>query len=260
MNFSSFKEKAYPAEKAAYDAHLTFVSRWYRYFGLYLGYFFYLIKVSANAVSLLRVLMVLAGFAALTLPGKENFTLRVLAVAVLLLSKVLDYADGAIARAMNRPSLLGAKLDSFSDRIVRAGMALVLFGYFSNHLFLIPYAVFLQWVIHQFGKPLSDKKYSSREKTGVLSFVEKQFFDTGAESAENRTNNLLVIALNLFCKVFKADLTHFVFLPIIIAVFNNPEDSGILSEISIVILAIYSIVASIRFIGGIREYAREGQE
>ncbi|MBN2406640.1 MAG: hypothetical protein JXJ19_02985 [Elusimicrobia bacterium] len=193
-------------------------------------------------------------FYLLTLAGNEYFALRLAAVGLLLFIKVLDYADGAIARAQEKPSLLGEKLDSFSDRPVRAGMILALFGYFSGNLFMIPYTVFLEWVIHQFGCALKEKKSETAPITAKRKFF-SLFLDTGKDTDETRSESILVLMVNLYVKLFKSDTMHFIILPLIIALMNSESSSSRLREMSFVIIALYTSVMAIRFIGGVREYS-----
>lgn len=257
MKYSEFLKIAYPEHKKGYDSHLTILSRMYRIPGLFFGYVFYSLGLSANAVSLFRLLLIIIAFYFLTLTGSEFLILRLSAVLMLLASKLLDYSDGAIARAKQKPSVLGARLDEYSELIIHAGMALSLVAFYTRIPALIPYAIFLQWTIHEFGHPFSSESYTPKNVSPLVQWLSRHLLDTGAETPENHTNNIFLLGLNIFSKCVKADVSHFVFLPLIIAIFNNAAHRELLSMICLVILLIYSIVALLRFIGGVQTLSRK---
>lgn len=255
MKYSEFKEKAFPENKREYDNSLTIVSRTYRPIGIVLGFIWFKMGLSANSLSLFRVLMVLSSFYLLTLSGNEMFYLRISAVCILLLAKILDYADGVVARASDSSSKLGAKLDEISELVVRAGMILVLFGYYSNIAFMIPYAVFMAWVINKFGKPLKERGRESNYSLNKKKFF-NLFLETSKEEHEAQTDSILFLLLNLYSKLFKSDFMSFILLPLLLVLLNNDKNKELLALVSLVIMGVYTTVMILRFIGGVREYSR----
>ena len=255
MKYSEFKKKAFPENKREYDNSLTIVSRTYRPVGLVLGFICVRIGLSANSISLFRVLIVLLCFYLLTLTGNQYLCLRITAVCLLLLVKILDYTDGAVARFLDSTSELGAKFDEISELVVRAGMILVLFGYYSNIAFMIPYAVFMAWVINKFGKPLKEKGRESNYSLNKKKFF-NLFLETSKEEHEAQTDSILFLLLNLYSKLFKSDFMSFILLPLLLVLLNNDKNKELLALVSLVIMGVYTTVMVLRFIGGVREYSR----
>lgn len=67
--------------------------------------------VEPNILTLLGLLM------SILVPMTVYYSLLVASLALVVLSAILDYLDGAVAKALNKSSPFGAFLDSFSDRV-----------------------------------------------------------------------------------------------------------------------------------------------
>ncbi len=254
MNYSSFIEKAYPDSKEKFDQQLTIISRLYRPVGLRIGYVAWRIGLSGNAISVFRILMVLVGFFLLILSAPTFLGWRITGFFLIWFSKVLDFSDGAVARASGKTSKLGHYLDELSDQPVAQGMSLSLVAYFTGYLFLIPFSVFLEFVIHRFGATLKDKqkKQGSIKKynkgSSYRNFITRYFLD-GFEGGQ-RTTSIFFLTINFFCKLFKSDFMHLTLIPFFIAVFNQ---FIWFSNACLIIIVLYTLIAVIRFIGGVRE-------
>ncbi|MCD6428100.1 MAG: CDP-alcohol phosphatidyltransferase family protein [Desulfurococcales archaeon] len=64
-----------------------------------------------------NVLTSLGLLISILVPVSVYYSLLVVGLALVILSATLDYLDGAVAKALNKSSSLGAFLDSFSDRV-----------------------------------------------------------------------------------------------------------------------------------------------
>jgi len=257
MTYSAFVKQAYPESKAAFDRQLTLISRIYRPIGLVIGYLCWRAGLSGNAISVCRIVMVLAGFALLIPSGPYFLFWRLLGFFVIWFSKVLDFSDGPVARVSGRSSRLGHALDELSDQPVSQGMSLGLIAYFSGHPSLIPVSIFLEFVIHRFGAPLKDAIHvQEREDTGkktasYKNFIIRHLLDGHEGGGE--TSSAPFLLANFVCKLFKSDFMHLAIIPLFIAVFNIPDKYLWFPLGCTILIGLYTLVAIIRFIGGVRD-------
>ena len=256
MSYSAFVKKAYPESKAAFDQQLTLISRIYRPIGLVIGYIAWRAGLSGNAISVFRIIMVLAGFFLLTPSGPDFLYRRLLGFFLIWFSKVLDFSDGAVARVTGNCSRLGHILDELSDQPVSQGMSLSLVAYFTGFPFLIPLSVFLEFVIHRFGAPLKDTVCTqkpvntSKKSTPHRNFIVRNMFD-GYEGG-GKTSSRLFLLINFVCKFFRSDFMHLAGIPLFIALFNIPDKYLWFPLACTTLIGLYTLVAIIRFIGGVR--------
>jgi hypothetical protein len=256
MSYSAFVKKAYPESKAAFDQHLTLISRIYRPSGLVIGYIAWRAGLSGNAISAFRIIMFLIGFPLLIPSGSDFFGWRLLGFFLIWFSKVLDFSDGAVARASGSCSRLGHTLDELGDQPISQGMSLSLIAYFSGYPFLVPISIFLEFVIHRFGAPLKDLNparkpdNADRKSASYKNFIARHLLD-GYE-AGHKTSSALFLLANFVCKLFKSDFMHLAGIPLFIALFNIPDKYLWFPLACTTLIGLYTLVATIRFIGGVR--------
>lgn len=257
MSYLDFIKKAYPESKSDFDQQLTIISRLYRPIGLKIGYLAWRIGFSGNAITAARISMVLVGFFFLTLSGPAFLGWRLAGFFLIWFSKVLDFSDGAVARASGKTSHLGHCLDELSDQPVSQGMSLSLVAYFSGYLFLIPLSIFLEFVIHRFGAPLKD----SREKHEITEVDNKsstyrnfitRYLLNGFEEGQ-RTTSVFLLTANFVSKLFKSDFMHLAIIPLFIAILNDTVRYAWFPTVCLVIVILYAFIALIRFIGRVRD-------
>jgi phosphatidylglycerophosphate synthase len=258
LSYEQYLEKAFPESKKELVQHLSFMSKVYHFFADRPSYIAWKMGVSANQISTFRIFLVIFAFIILTtLTGEKFLWIKLGAIVLLFWAKMLDYVDGFIARVNGTSSKLGANLDAFSDLIVLQGMTLALIGYYTEIVFFIPFAVALQWVIHSFGQPFKDPNYNPELVSPFRKKIATYFLDTGFSTVEHQTNNTLEFYSNVFCKVLKSDVFHFMIIPTLIAIFNSEKWNHLFSNMAIIIIMIYTIVAGIRLKGGLIEYSRQ---
>lgn len=161
MNWKQFLEIAWPEDLAIEESHrdIIFLFRSHRWIGLRLAYLFYLLRISANFVSLNRMFMSLVSFYFLSLAIQGNIWLPFMGVLLLYGQNILDYSDGSVARASGKVNLLGKVLDDVVDTFSR-GCILVLIGAFTESVFVVTISVFSSFILINFrndaGTKISD--------------------------------------------------------------------------------------------------------
>lgn len=119
VSFREFVRIAMPPEALAGERSRGLAWKLNRAAGLRAAYLCYVLGLSANALSLLRLPMALAGLAAIFFARAPQAILA--GVAILWWQVNLDFADGPVARARGESSPLGATLDGVANDVARAG-------------------------------------------------------------------------------------------------------------------------------------------
>ena len=158
MNWKKFLEIAWPEDLAIRKSHgdIICVYRSHRWIGLRLAYLFYLLRISANFVSLNRMFMSLVSFYFLSLAIQGNIWLPFMGVLLLYGQNILDYSDGSVARASGKVTLLGEALDEIVNTFSR-GCILVLVGAFTESVFFITISAFSSFILIHFRKYVGTK-------------------------------------------------------------------------------------------------------
>jgi len=158
MNWKQFLEIAWPEDLAIEESHrdIIFLFRSHRWIGLRLAYLFYLLRISANFVSLNRMFMSLVSFYFLSLAIQGNIWLPFMGVLLLYGQNILDYSDGSVARASGKVTLLGEALDEIVNTFSR-GCILVLVGAFTESVFFITISAFSSFILIHFRKYVGTK-------------------------------------------------------------------------------------------------------
>jgi len=161
MNWKQFVEIAWPEERAVEESHrdIIFLFRSHRWAGLRFAYLFYLLRMSANFVSVNRMFISLVSFYFLSLVVRGNIWLPVIGAFLLYGQNILDYSDGAVARASGKVSKLGEVLDDVVDTFSR-GCMLILVGAFTESVFVVAISVLSSFILINFrndaGTEISD--------------------------------------------------------------------------------------------------------
>ena len=148
MSWKQFLEIAWPEDLAIEEFHrdIIFLFRSHRWVGLRFAYLFYLLRMSANFVSVNRMFISLISFYFLSLAIRGNILLPVIGAFLLYGQNILDYSDGAVARASGRVSKLGEVLDDVVDTFSR-GCILVLVGAFTESVFVVAISVLSSFIL-----------------------------------------------------------------------------------------------------------------
>ncbi len=161
MNWKQFAEIAWPEDRAVEESHrdIVFLFRSHRWAGLRFAYLFYLLRMSANFISVNRMFISLVSFYFLSLVVQGNMWLPLIGAFLLYGQNILDYSDGAVARASGKVSKLGVVLDDVADTFSR-GCILVLVGAFTESVFVVALSVLSSYILINFrndaGTKISD--------------------------------------------------------------------------------------------------------
>ena len=136
MTWNNFIQIAYPKELSIQEARQNFIFKSHRWLGLKLAYLFYHLHISANILSVLRILMAAAGLYIIFNITVQKTYLNLIGIFLLYGQNILDYSDGAIARARKTISVFGGHLDGIVNVFAR-GTFLILISVYSQNILLI---------------------------------------------------------------------------------------------------------------------------
>lgn len=126
MRWNEFLRVAYPEPIAVEEAGRSSVYKANRWVGLRFAYAFYRMGVAANVLSVTRLVIAFAGFYLVALAAAGHIWEPLVGVLLLAWQINLDFADGALARANGKTSVLGQQLDGLANAASRAVMVLLL--------------------------------------------------------------------------------------------------------------------------------------
>lgn len=117
----------------------------------------------------ITVIAFIASMVAILMFAPGNYALALWALIPFHIGKILDCADGQLAKLTNQQSALGAFLDPFFDRVVDLAMlvALALGYYYTTHSHLALYLVFVFTAVWYFAAYLD--KHSDASATSLES-------------------------------------------------------------------------------------------
>jgi len=146
LDWKAFLAAGFPPRAAAAEADKDVLFRLHRWAGVRIAYPFYLLGVSGNHLSVLRLVMGIAGVALLLQTARPWWAV---AGALLVYGQVLlDFSDGALAR-LSRPSALGELFDIIGCDAARLAMV-VLLGLYTGSAALTVAAVGTGYVLTTF--------------------------------------------------------------------------------------------------------------
>ena len=123
------------------------------------GHFFSKFRLHPDFFTLISLLF---GFFCFLSLFKRNL---ILAILFFLLASILDFIDGAVARASGRVTKLGAYLDTIVDRYVEA---MVLFGFLFLPLPEIVFSVYIWIFLSLFGSLMTTYSKSAAKEKEIL--------------------------------------------------------------------------------------------
>lgn len=180
LGWRRFLELSYPEQLAASEADRDPFWHLHRWIGLRAGFLLYRLGVSSNALSTVRMLMAVLG--ALLLfghVGRFRFS-AFLGAFLIYLQVLLDFADGPIARAQVRPSLVGDQFDQMGCAVARfalfamigleTGSPLMMAAIIASLYVLTQFRRSVQGILHNPG-PLHVYRRVSRALVGERFFV-----------------------------------------------------------------------------------------
>ncbi len=167
------------------------------------GYFFGKLPLNPNAWTLLSIVAALASFYFI---WQENFIPASLLFAI---AALLDIIDGSVAKAKNKVSVLGAYLDTITDRYVEF---IIIFGLFFAaypHVFLSSKTWLLTLL---FGSLMTSYSISAAHEEGI---EERRLRGGILERGERMMLLFLIILLSSFSR------TYAIYLIAIMAILAN---------------------------------------
>lgn len=167
------------------------------------GLFFSKSKIHPNFFSLISLLFSFFSFLFLI---KNNL---ILAILFFLLASFADFIDGAVARASQKTTKLGAYLDTICDRYVE-GMVLLGFLFLPLPDFLFSASI---WIfLSLFGSLMTTySKAAAKEKEIIEKELKKGLFE--------RPERMILIFLSMVLGIF--NLSWLVYLLVIFAILSN---------------------------------------
>lgn len=147
MKWEQFLKAAYPEDLVAEDKEKrTSIFRFHRWIGVHLGYVFYHLGISANFISVSRIVFSVIPLYLIAFASRGQVVVPLIGVFLLYFQHFFDSVDGVVARVANKTSVLGAELDSIANDISRFGV-LFLLGMFLGNLNLLLPVVYLAFFL-----------------------------------------------------------------------------------------------------------------
>ena len=149
MNWRQFLKVAYPEDLAIEESSKDIIFKSHRWMGLRLAYIFYRLGMSGNFISISRMLISIVAFYFISLILKGSVGLPLIGTFLLYGQNILDYSDGAVARASGKVSKLGKELDEIVNVYSRM-VILVLISVFTKNAFVVAVTAFSSLVLINF--------------------------------------------------------------------------------------------------------------
>ena len=146
MRWRSFLEEAFPEAKVRAEQEQNIVFRGNRWLGLRAAYVLYHLGVSANLLSVARLVLAFGGLFLVSRVAVGAVWIPLVGAAVLAIQIHLDFADGPIARMRGQMSELGEKLDGLPNAALRA-VALMLAGFLTGNASAFLASAFAAYVL-----------------------------------------------------------------------------------------------------------------
>jgi phosphatidylglycerophosphate synthase len=136
MTFSEFQAKSFPEKSVFRRPQFDFVTNLVKWFALRLAYLFFRMGITANLLDVLGILLALAAFSLLYTAVNGYRLLPLLGIGILYFHVLIDFIDGAIAKAHGTCSKIGHLLDSLGCDIDRF-VLIVLFGLYTGNPYFV---------------------------------------------------------------------------------------------------------------------------
>lgn len=166
MRWDQFLKAAYPNDLALEESRRTIVYRASRWVGIRFAYAFYRLGISANLISIMRLLVSVASLFLISTIMYGNIWLPIVGVLLLAWQINLDFADGAVARVQGKASKVGQEIDGLANAASRAAI-LVLFGILTENTYMVIISAFSAYVVVVFGQKvkilIASRQYMAQE-------------------------------------------------------------------------------------------------
>lgn len=156
MNWEQFLKVAYPEKLVIEESHKDIIFRSHRWIGLRLAYIFYQIGMSGNFISVSRIVISFISFYLISLALKGNIWLPLIGAFLLYGQNILDYSDGAVARASGKVSKLGKELEESVNDYSR-GVILILISAFTKNTFIVAATALSSFILINFRRGLRNE-------------------------------------------------------------------------------------------------------
>lgn len=156
MNWQEFLRLAYPEHLKVEEFGKDIIFKSHRWMGLRFAYLFYILGMSGNFISIMRMLISLVSFYLISLILKDIVLLPLIGSFLLYGQNILDYSDGAVARASGKTSKLGKELEEIVNAYSRA-VILILISVFTANVFIVAVTAFSSLVLINFRIELRTK-------------------------------------------------------------------------------------------------------
>jgi len=166
VRWDQFLKAAYPNDLALEESRRTIVYRASRWVGIRFAYAFYRLGISANLISIMRLLVSVASLFLISTIMYGNIWLPIVGVLLLAWQINLDFADGAVARVQGKASKVGQEIDGLANAASRAAI-LVLFGILTENTYMVIISAFSAYVVVVFGQKvkilIASRQYMAQE-------------------------------------------------------------------------------------------------
>ncbi len=153
MKWRDFLPVAYPRAKAMPEGEQNVVFKANRWVGLRMAYVLYHLRLSANVVSVVRLVLAVIGFYLVSRVGAGGRVAPVVGAVLLAIQIHLDFVDGPLARLQGSMTKLGDRLDALPNEASRMA-TVVLAGFLTNDATAFCSAVFAAYVLVVFMREL----------------------------------------------------------------------------------------------------------
>jgi phosphatidylglycerophosphate synthase len=136
MKFKQFYNEGYPKKFARIESQKNFIYLLHRRIGIFLAYLFYRLGISANMLSIIRLLMSIAGLLFIAKAASYSQFLPLGGAFLIYGQVVLDFSDGVIARVQKRTSKVGFYMDWLGCDIAHIGI-IILAAIFTRNIFIV---------------------------------------------------------------------------------------------------------------------------
>lgn len=169
MKYSEFQKRLFLGKSVFDRKEFDFHTNLVKWFALRFAYVLFHMRISANALDIFALFGSVAGFILLSCKNLP-LSLHLIGIFSIYLHVLVDFIDGALAKARDEMSQIGDKLDHFGCRIARFAMMILIVGYLNSMIYLI-IMVFCAGVLI-FLYPETESCYSQRN---WIQFVKKIF-------------------------------------------------------------------------------------
>lgn len=166
MTFAEFQSKSFPEKSVFERKQFDAVTNGVKWIALRIAYPLFKAGVTANVLDVAWMFLAVGAFALLATAVQGHRLLPLLGIPILYVHILIDFIDGAIAKAHGTCSKIGHYLDSLGCDADRFALV-VLFGVYSGSTFLILANTFAGTILLNF-LPLSQKEMPREGWTGRL--------------------------------------------------------------------------------------------